>query len=677
MPPASPRLLRGLTEKQLAILFTAVTVALSYVSLRLGWWGKVDLNALFVPEFLDSWGRFDSTGQRQAHRLMLVLVIALSLLGLWLMKQKANLLHSKYARLLSATLRNLTRPGPLLFFLTAAAALDPASRNRVLLAFLSLFLIVRFGKDVPPRLANGLLWALAVAGIGFYMLPALFLPISLVSYDAVFADHHLGIIIQGEELAAGLRLFDQVRPDYGLLFQTLLAFVIRYFGALEIGDYVRFIQWLQLCFALIALAAYRSWRPRSPWLWLAPLFLVLPWIHTFHGAIFFPNLSALRFMGFPLGFLLLMYIGKRSGTGTAYLLGFIAGWLLLINLETGIAMSLAFAAFILARHYSHKPFRIVLNWGLFLGGIATTMLVFGFVFKLAVGYFPIPATLSDVFSHMVRSSAGLAGLKFHRDVTALLILLHSLFVFFRGAMLWRKGPLSFRWAFRIAVATCILVWFAYYANTPLDAYIWSYLFLYGFLLLDLLSRRWFRWDGQRAGRLAWPVPVLLLGLVVIPQGISDNATALGDNVKELKIALGAKASPGLLDVSGIRLSAPYARFLIEKAAFLKAMGDQPDLMYFTTSPTFISHLSGVYPRHLPFTEAFRDVITPSDFRSMVRLIEERAPPIILFDDPDGLEYRTFNTTVPRKKYYQHLQRDLSGHYRPARTVSGWQIWERY
>src|SRR5262249_39833918 len=49
----------------------------------------------------------------------------------------------------------------------------------------------------------------------------------------------------------------------------------------------------------------------------------------------------------------------------------------------------------------------------------------------------------------------------------------------------------FRSALRAAVAAILIVWLAYYFNAPNWWQIWTHLFLYGFLLIDLLDRRMF------------------------------------------------------------------------------------------------------------------------------------------------------------------------------------------
>jgi len=508
-----------------------------------------------------------------------------------------------------------------------------------------------------------------------YFLPGIISPLGPVK-DLIWLEMHLTSTIGvGESVAAGLKLFENVHPSYGLFFPTLFAIYHRYLGDFSAADYLRFIQFLHVLFALFALTAHIMWRPRHPMMWLIPALFYLPFLHTFHSAIFRPTQSAWRFIGFPLGILLLLWIGRGENRKVPFALGLIAGFLLLFNLETGIALSFGIGMFVLSRVRFNQLKEIFLRPLLMLAGIFTSFFIFMLFYRMGVGGFPLSFDSPLPFQHIGNFSSGMGGLKFYKDLMALLILVHSLFIFYRNAHRWRMGPLSFDQAFRVAISSCILVWFAYYANRPHPWNLWTFLFLYSFLIAEYLDPRWFKWNPKRLARFSLPLPVLMIGIVIIPFLASNNAMAIKIVMKKWESSNLAANSQEYDRFAGLLIKAQHASLLHEKLAYLRHQNERKDLIYFTVNTYFAPKLAEFRQHQFPFRDAFSEVVTYSAFNDMVRRIRNLHPARILFDDPESPLIKDYRGDF-LMKYYRRLQNSLSPDYRPLKRESGWEIWEK-
>lgn len=692
-PSSVPRQ-RVFTDKNLAALLVGGTLAVGLLVLFGPWWPARDLSAIFTPELVEMLQMADSTALRRAHQLTLALLALAALAGLWLRARRPQWLRGPAAAAIAQRLHRISRPGPLLFMLASGAILLVAPDRTALaygLLLVPISLIVRY---VRPSLLNRAGWVALLIYVPVLMLPGFFLGPSVWRADPIWLEMHYGATIGvGEQLAAGMRLYGEIRHHYGLLLSMASGIVERQVAPLSAGQYYRSVQVLNLIFALLAGMAYWRWRPGNAVKVLVPVMLVLPWIHSLHLSLSFPNQSAWRFIGLPVGVLLLLTLGRARSERMPLLLGSVAGVALLFNLETGIALSCGLLIFQIAR-VGPAP---IATWpgraAGFALGLAAVVLVVLLIYRVGLGAWSIPNSLPELLGSIFSFSAGFGGYTLSGEPLALVIFLHASYVVVYGALRWRFGALRFASAFRVAIATTLLVWFAYYANRPVFWNLWSFLFLYGFLLADSVDLRLLRWNGANVRRLRISAGVIVVALVIIPAGVKLNRDAAAEyRVEAAKLVwalrLAAKCArlnlqpstsacfSGAVEsapmLSGIPLRDDLAALIKEKVDYLQAQPDRNELVYFTVNSYFVPRLTGLYERRLGYRDAFAETLTNRQMDELVAKLLAVAPPRILFDAPDSLVFRDFSTEYHRR-FYERLRGRLESEYRPTETEHGWLV----
>jgi hypothetical protein len=679
------------TDRELSVVIVAGAVVLGLFALFGPIWPARDLSATFTPEMLDWLQMIDSTPQRRAHQLALAFLFFGSLATLWLFHRRPQRL-GKIGATAGGPLRLALRPGPVLSVLTGATILLLAPQPRLLIYGLLLVPVALLVRYMRPGPLNKAAWAVLLAYMVWMMLPGFFLAPWLQT-DPMWLEWHYGSTVGvGEQLAAGLQLYGEIHHHYGLLLSMASGMFERHVAALGAGQYYRVLQALNLAFALLAGLAYWRWRRGNALKVLAPLMLVLPFIHSQHLCLNFPNHSAWRFIGLPVVALLLLALRRREAERLPLALGAVAALALLFNLETGIAFCFGILVFLVARIGPAPLPSWLPRAAWFTAGLLAVMLLTALLYRAGLGTWPV-RSWSDVVDSVSSYAEGYAGYPLSGDPLALAIFLHAAYVVTHGALRWRFGALSFATAFRMSIATTLLVWFAYYVNRPLPWYLWSFLFLYGFLLADFVDCRLLRWNWADVRRLKLPLGTLVLALVLVPVGMAENRTATARLRWDVKVALKtmakcvlSRSAPGLggcvpsefglppagPPVSGMPVPANLGALITEKAEYLRVQPDRHELVYFTVNSYFIPRLTGLYERRLGFRDAFTETITNRQMDELVSHLLALKPPRILFDAPDSLVFGEF-VTQPPKRFLEHLRARLQSAYRPAGTEHGWLI----
>ena len=184
----------------------------------------------------------------------------------------------------------------------------------------------------------------------------------------------------------------------------------------------------------------------------------------------------------------------------AWWLGATAAVALLINFETAVAVAVGYVVYFVART---RQIPILLFLRMACAGL-TTIVIWLIIYRLALGRFPFSGNaieLSSSFKLIERFTQGGFGLRLFSAGAgnenyvivpfALMIFVHAIYVTIQSASRLGLGPLNQHASMRLAVATTLLIWFAYYINAPNWWQLWTHLFLYGFLVIDLLDRRRF------------------------------------------------------------------------------------------------------------------------------------------------------------------------------------------
>ncbi len=652
----------------------------------------------FTPEHIEMLGMFDSRAQQRADRLVVVLLAGLALVALVsrrrVVKPAVPRLVVSFVRLLRDNagvgvlagvavcflLYRGTQPARNFFVVQGAyypLALLPSARSQLsamaggALVVLTYFWLVRQpairARADTLKVSSMLLlmvYALTLCVTAFAIPPDLrgFTPEGLSAVEW----HYSGNLGAGDHLAAGMPL-GRVPLNAGLLSAVLLAGVERALGLFTFGTHIRIVQALQvLSLALITAALWIWYRPR--WLpVLLALLLILPWIQPLHVAILYPNQSAWRFLGLAAAVLALVSLYQRSAAHCAAYLGFAAGLALGWNLETGACVSAAFVAFLALR--ASGRWSGLLHAGLLFGcGLAAAFLLLAIFVWICLGTWPQASPLLASFPLVGQFAGGYGGLRLTQvDPLVCLIFAHALFVAVSGIVSWQQEDLDGRRACRVALATLIVLWSAYYFKGPHFWNAWSLLVLYGFLLGDLLPRRLASVASYPMRRLLTSFGAAALALILLPAILFPNMLAADSALAAVAVWGKGGDCPGRV-VSGICLPREQGDALEEKARSLAALlGTHGGAVYLTSNSYFMPLMTGVLPP-LQQRDAFELTISHADFDALVAQLARLNPPCLLFDAPDTM----FPGSAFHRRFFERLRSALPS-YGTQEKAPAWDV----
>lgn len=633
--------------------------------------------------------------QGMAHRTALGMIAIFSLAGIYLARRNRLHYRGRAARELVLGIEQLKCHGWLGIALVMILTIDitiglnlgrSTTPGYVAAGLLILWFIPAIA-DPMPRLTRWLLWVLFVLYCLYMLLPGLILApdySNLNKNQFTFALRHYTFVVYptlllGREAIGALQ---DLWPSYGLLMPTLGAIAQQLFGALTFGDLVRFVHLAQVAFFLLSVAAHRLWLPGRPLAFVGVLLLLLPWMRSFGPEMLYPNESGWRFLGIALAPLLLLATRHLSVERAAVILGFGSGILLLLNMETGVCLSVGILAYLTVRPNPFAWGRLIGHLALFLTGFFPAMGFYVLLFRMGLGYWPSIPSLQTVLTPLLASFGGQDIHLFGWDALALVIFIHTCFIVIRSAMAWRMRTLPFRPAFRMAMAIIILLWFSYYAYKPLPWALWSVFVLYLFLIPEYVTlarlRHW-----KQHWKNAAPIAAMVLILILMPMGLRMNLQA-AQAVKDVLLdgpALAQSPMTSIEKVSGVWLPEKLATALEEKGTYVRAIAPSEDFLMFTGDLPLIALLSGYVPE-FPTKEIFFQVTSSrKELDPIVHEIRERRPERLLFDkDP------SYFTSFPNAAYgvpdfnerliLDQLKKRIEAHYHYAGIASHWEIWER-
>jgi hypothetical protein len=444
------------------------------------------------------------------------------------------------------------------------------------------------------------------------------------------------------------------------------------FGPFDFGSQVRIVQWLQLIFCALAALSYRVWAPRDALYTVVPLLLVAPFLSSLGAGVWFPNQSGWRFLSLPLGALTLLLVRRSSGGTAALALGLASGFVLLLNPETGVCLSAGNLVFLALRDRGFRWRRLTAASLTFSLGLTLCVAAFGLSFRSAFGYWPLPTSNELSLLKFSSFASGYGGLRLYMDPVALLIFLHAAYVFVRSAVLWAHDKLGANDAVQAALATTILAWSAYYANRPDPWNLWTFLFLYGFLLRAFLERRILALRRGRFPTATFPTRTLILGLILGPLIVGGNYRIMKETGSILsRWFLDPSLETRAERVSGVWMSKELAQALDAKAEFLRSQRGVDGLVYFTANTHLMPLLSGIISA-LPLQDVYNETVTPAQYDRLVSRTLELNPRRILFDADGGAA----SGRPEQQHFLRRLRTRLAPAYRPAQESHGWEVWER-
>lgn len=692
---------------ELACILCGVLLAI-LVTLLLIPYEQSEMLRTFTPEHIEMLGMYDSRGQQWAHRVLVGLLSGLGLI-IWLFRPFP--LSVPVPKPIAACINILNEYSGILLiifvavFLTVfflfyrahlagtnlyniqgqyyALALIPSWRTRaIVMAVTSIAVLALYTAARTPVLLThqrgiaraivGLVAAYAalLCALGVALVPDFhgFTPDGFAAVEW----HYSGNLGAGDQLATGARLGD-VALNAGLLSAILLGILERMFGFLNFGDHIKLVVALQLVLMLATAASLWKWYGRRWHAAVLAFLLVLPWIEPLHAAVLYPNQSAWRFLGLAGSVLALIFAYRGLPQRNAGWLGLVAGLALSWNVETGICISASYVAFLLLRSTS-KPTATSLV------GVAARFAV-GFVAAIAIvivtvrmgfGYWPSGSAVVQSFPLIGQFSSGYGGLKLARiDPLATLIFVHALFIVVRGMLQWAQGPLSARHACRIALATLIVLWAVYYFKAPHFWNLWSSLFLYGFLLGDLLPLRLVEWARYRRLKMAISFGASAIALIVLPAILYSNALAIRSAQIAARILAKEPACADGKIVSGVCLPSEFADALEHKASSLVAALKSGNAIYLTSNSYMMPLMTQAF-QPLRERDPFELTSSNADFDHLVAEITKIYPACLLFDAPNNV----FPGSAFHRHFYQRLRSALPANYQHRGTAGDWDLWCR-
>lgn len=640
-------------------------------------------------ELLKTYNWVGSYDQRMAHLLASVTIVILATIAF--LSSRQGQLHIKPSQVLPP-LRLWTCVVATVVIMLLYGHIVPQNIMRgALILIAAFFSFVVFA----PYLTRASLRNVSLFVIGGYLsfvaIPGfLATPIPFIAPNGdVLAQaelHISSLLLPGVGLSAGQSFFKDLPYNYGLLMPSIMSVIDHRYGPMSISDQLRFVQYCQVLFVLIASAAYFLYRPRNYFGVLVVLALAAPFWSSAHVAIWHPNQSGFRSLTLPLGALGLILVAKFRPKGADWLLGALGGVMVLINQETAVAMG---ASFLVYTGLRTRKFPIAS--GLRMASAAVlTIIAYFVVYRIALGRLPFSTNVHGIFQTLLAHTTGSFGDRLfaagsqHENYYivpfALTVFAHATYVLIDAFRRAGKAALAPRSALRAAISATIIIWLSYYFNFPNWWQIWTHLFLYGFLIIDMFDPRLFALGSARRGlsgvsffrsmRIRWAhaVPILLLALM-IPRTNSQ----LMQYTRELLAPYWVNEPHNAAPISGILMTSDMAGELKTKSESLIAISkaNNGSVLYLTYNVAFIPTVSRIF-LPVPERNLFSNIAGDDDFARVMDGVLAQRKQVILIDRADG----PLAVSMSRKELQDKIRRAVARDYRLDRTEGGWEVWVR-
>jgi len=674
--------IRRWTASDAAVVITCLVVVGVTATLFFSRNRVADLS-MFTFEHVKFLGMVDTTSQRLAHRVGLALVAVLCVLGAATITRPVA--HAPRVTELFRTTHEFFKRWSGVFLAVGAAlvvlfnlrgTVFPDAQRQGLqleLLVLSVFLTILALLWAQPRKTRGLLmaiWSCIGIYVIFLVVPGFARQPLAYEPELSWAEwHYSATLAQGDRLAAGLRIGSQINLSYGLIHAIALAAFERTWGFLNFGEHFRLVQVCQVVFLGVAILAFYLWRPGNPVFVLFGTLLIGPWVSTSHSAMYYPNQTGWRSFGLAVGVAVLILCRRQPLWRLASILGASAAFSLLYNPETGLCITFGYGVFLLSRLRSLALIQAVgLALRAALAAVAV-LLVVVICFRTGLGTWP-PFDAALLFGMITRFGQGYGGLPLYFDPLALLIFVHSVYMFSSLVLKWRETDLGSDESVKLGISATILTWAAYYVNRPQAWNLWTFQFLYLFLVADLIEPRLFRrlrCDGIASAifdfRLA-PLTFLLVPMLLSMNYYILLTTLLPVERPEITTSR----------ISGILMPEDSARALRAQAGFLGAQ-ESSNTLFFSCHSYSLSMLTRRF-NPLPVQDAFAETVTNSDFDRLVGEINRFSPHAILFDAPADRSSVLENSALNyfNMNFFERLKIRLAENYYQGATINGWQVW---
>jgi hypothetical protein len=489
----------------------------------------------------------------------------------------------------------------------------------------------------------------------------------VMSLDA----HFSGLLGDRLQLTAGLPLFDLVQPDYGFLWPVLFAAIERLEGTFSLAQSVRLIQGSQVVFLLIYALALTIYARGAPLGVAVALLIVVPWIHTLHASIFHPNQAGWRYLGLAIGLLALALASNRRLERTTMWLGGVGGICVLINYETGVAVTAALVFFVCLRlDGARLTYRLALAGLWFSGGFALTQFGFWVLAGLGLGLSPAPVHLLFWPLFQERELV-IFGQKLYSDPWIALIMLHAATAVGLAVLARRRRHLTGHEAVRAAVGLIILIWLNYWMTRPDPWNRWSYLVLYGPFLVDMLRPESLARYYALARQLRPAPAALALILIIGPGCILFQYQAAPMAYQAMAVLLPPDPMKARV-LSGAWFDRNVADRLEGKAAGIRAAAAHGRVLFISAHSFTLTVLSN-HAQPLRERDFFFTVSTPAKRDRFIAEVLAYAPDRILIDD----ELPPADIPVGHRHLFDAFEQAFSKAYQiDPNSAPGWRVLRR-
>jgi hypothetical protein len=380
--------------------------------------------------------------------------------------------------------------------------------------------------------------------------------------------------------------------------------------------------------------------------------------------------------------------GRVTLRRAAWWLGAVAAIALLNNIETAVAVSLGYVVYFVART-RQIPFGLFLRMA---GAGLMTIAIWLIVYRLALGHLPFSGNANELlfsFQTIARFMSGSFGLRLFsagfNNVNyvivpfALMIFAHAIYVTIQSATRLGRGPLNQHASMRLAATTTLLVWFAYYINAPNWWQIWTLLFLYGFLVIDLMDRRRFAIgyptmpDNRLTTRLRHMrlVPAHFVFLFLLSMMLVHTNQNLVKYTLEFMHPEWLNSRQDRVLVSDVLMPEKIGDALKKKASTLTRLyaAVNGNLVYLTFNAAFMPDLTGIFQRD-PYQDLWVRVPGEAALDRIIADLINTHPKIILIDTSEG----PLAVRGARRDYQNRVRSSVGRGYRNTGTEDGWEIW---
>lgn len=604
----------------------------------------------FMPEHINMYSMVDSSPQRIAYEVFLLIIMGSALYFVLLQKKIAahDIASNHWAIMVGALVLVL-------------AALSLWTSNLDMRA--GTILIIAMAIAFAAQYANfhWVAWISIGALIICAMLPGwLHTPEPDVSWLKSVDQHYDSYIYRGRQLALGHLFSADSPPLYSTLWAILIGIVAQENQPPTFAELIRFVQAGQVVFLVaFMLAALLRTRGQTTNTRAEVMTFfavaVVPWLSTDGNSTWLPTQSGLRFLFIPIAICSAFFIERISAIRAGAVVGLIVGLALIANFETGVVITAGLSVAWLVRVRDESP------WIWVYSAISGVTVAFGccLILELTYRYFfgsPIfPNGMKTLFERL-SNSGGFAGLKLPFRSITIVIIAHASYKFIqsiRGVFNHNIAPPDIVTS---AIATMLLVWFPYYVNRPDDWNLWLFTTCYILLLIPMFE----------AGRKNI-LPFIVVSFIVLPLSIRWFPTAIID---PLLAQWHSEAQP--VCAGGLRLPKEFCEHLQMRAKTLQEIASHGSVGWSTSLPVLTDQTANVRG---PFWTGnlLGFTLTTTHYNELVKKIAESKFDFILFDDPKDRYILPLPQEVSfNRKLYLSLQQD----YCEPKLQGGWLIAQR-